>query len=206
LEKTIFETIAENHPTFTSHKAKGFSKGVVKVARSLARVINFQIIGHGFQRIGVYPLDAAKCLANCDKTTLSQYEQSTIDHILTQIPGLSETFLKTNGGQITEAEMDKVGIPKVSSDDRRLMPKDERTQSHQRAVLINHSASVSRRKIWLEQQEQKGLHAAAKKQSNSSGEKRKRAPNRPKEIIDEEKRLKAARKEARDQNAVANKI
>jgi hypothetical protein len=86
LESKIFSSISTSHPNISSSKAKFLSKGVVKITRSLARVVNLQIVTHGFARIGVCPLSAYKCISNCDKTTLQQYDSQTIDGIISKIP------------------------------------------------------------------------------------------------------------------------
>jgi len=83
---------------------------------------------HGFNRIAVYPLNAKKCLSNCDSTTLKQFNVNDIENIDIKIPGLAEIFL--NDGQVTETQMNEAGIPSISTDDRRSTPKDKRTQNH----------------------------------------------------------------------------
>jgi hypothetical protein len=99
--------------------------------------------------------------------------------------------------------MDEVGIPSVPSNDRRTKPKDERHQSHQRAVMLSNAASRKRRKDYIERQESVGAIPTqpnineTSDQTETTNKKRKRAPNRPKEVIEEEKRQKQARKLAK---------
>jgi hypothetical protein len=198
LHSRIMTSIARDHPSISSGKASFFAEGVVKIARSLGRVINFQIISHGFERIGMYPLNATKCISNCDSATLKEYSHETICHIYSKISELSKCFLDIeNGGQITEAQMDAAGIPIVHTYDIRTAPKDQRTQSHQRAVLLTNPASLLRRKAWLTKQELKKSQIATDLQSSTTGIKRKRAPNRPKHIIEEERKLKEQRRNER---------
>lgn len=175
---------------------------MVKIVKSLARVVNFQIIIHGFNRIGVYPLSAEKCLSNCDESVLKQFDAEMIEEIIYKIPGLVEHLLdESNGGQVTEQVMDEVGIPSIERDDRRTTPKDQRTQNQQRAVMLNHPAARKRRKEWLStkkmREEQKKDKRGDTCGDEAPGTKRKRAPNRPKEVISEEKRQKEQRKVAR---------
>jgi hypothetical protein len=206
LQSKIHVVITSTHPTISTAKAAFLSKGIVKITRSLARVVNFQIVAHGFERIGVYPLSARRCIGNCDLTTLEQYDSQTIDHIISSIPQLSEYFLdEAVGGQLTEEQMDAAGIPTVESNDRRVKLKDLRSQSHQRAVLISNPASRKRRKDWIESRnrasDRRNSLGAENLEENSSI-KRKRAPNRPAEVIAEEKKQKAMRKLSRDRRAI----
>jgi hypothetical protein len=138
LENKITSTISENHPSITKAKAQFMSAGVVKIVRSLAKAVNYQVIQHGFARIGVYPLDHRQCLKNCDKDTLLQYESHVIDDIVDKVPTLATLFLDiVNGGQLTETQLDDAGIPLVPNNDRRTMDKDQRSQSHQRVVMLS---------------------------------------------------------------------
>jgi len=114
-----------------------------------------------------------------------------MDNIISKIPALSKHFLdEVTGGRITEAQMDEAGIPTIDNDDRRTMAKDERTQSKERAVLVSNPAARKRRKEWIQAKEQKAAETEARKALEASGEKRKRAPNRPKEVIEAEKKAK----------------
>jgi hypothetical protein len=150
LEDKLYAVMSQFHSGIPSAKARFFSKGMVKIVKSLARVVNFQIIIHGFNRIGVYPLSAEKCLSNCDESVLKQFDAEMIEEIIFKIPGLVEQLLdESNGGQVTEQVMDEVGIPSIERDDRRTTPKDQRTQNQQRAVMLNHPAARKRRKEWL---------------------------------------------------------
>jgi len=137
---------------------------------------------------------------NCDKETLLQYESHVIDDIVEKVPNLATLFLdEVNGGQLSEAQLDEAGIPLVPNDDRRTMDKDQRSQSHQRAVMLSNHSSRQRRKEWKDRGRnksdliiQEGDHTILGALDNIGvvGKKRKkRAPNRSKEVIEEEKRM-----------------
>jgi hypothetical protein len=107
-----------------------------------------------------------------------------------------------NDGQVTETQMDEAGIPSIRMDDRRTAPKDKRTQNQQRAVLLSNPASRQRRKDWLQSRKKKEelnvTVAITSMETNAVvGSKRKRAANRPKDVIAEEKRLKEIKKLAK---------
>jgi hypothetical protein len=146
---------------------------------------------HGLQRIGVSPLNHKTCISNCDKTVLQTFDGDTIEHIISKIPELSKHFLdEDNGGRVTEAQMDVVGIPTIQNDDKRSTSKDERTQSEERAVIISNPAARKRRKDWIQAREQRAAETEARKALEPSGEKGKRAPNRPTYVIEAEKKAK----------------
>lgn len=205
LEQVINAYISDSQSSLSAEKRRNISKGLIKVARSLARVVNFQIVSHGFQRIGVYPLDHTRCIRNMDEQVLRQYDKVTLDSIIAKIPQLAEVYLdEETGGQISESQMDEFGIPRTVNDDKRSAPKDQRSQSNQRAVMLSNPASRKRRKEWVRRHESK---ASGMKDSEapantdddtSAGTKRKRKPNRPKAEIEAEKLAKAARKLERE--------
>jgi len=89
LESKIYAVISLFHPNIPSQKRHFISKGIVKVVKSLAKVVNFQIVTHGFNRIGVYPLCAKKCLSNCDPGVLKQFNANDVSDIITKIPALA---------------------------------------------------------------------------------------------------------------------
>ena len=144
----VIASIALTNPNFTSSKRKILSKGVAKIARTLARVVNYQTVVHGFSRIGAYPLSTSKCLENCDKKVLEEFSKETIDNIIVHMLELQNRFVEV--GQITEAEMHAFGIPVISSNDKRKAPKDQRTQCQQRAVLLSNPESRKRRREWID--------------------------------------------------------
>lgn len=62
LQGRISHILSTNHGDFyTAGKLAVISKGIVRIAKSLGKVINHQIIKHGFERIGMYPLDHEQC-------------------------------------------------------------------------------------------------------------------------------------------------
>lgn len=205
LENHLFQAMEVAHGQLTTEKRRNISKGVVKIVRSLNKVVNLHVVSHGFQRIGLYPLNTRKCLENMDTAALKAFSKEQIDSIVEKVPELAVAFLdEEKGGQITEAQFDEAGIPQCMTDDRRTLPKDARCLSHQRAVLISNPASRKRRQEWLKKKEKPAQIAPIMSTANSptaqtaAGTKRKRAPNRPKEVIAEENRQKQARREERE--------
>lgn len=205
LELKIFNTIQTDHSLLSVEKRRNICKGVVKIARSLAKVVNYQIVSHGFHRIGLYPVNAKKCISNMDAEALSNFDANTINGFVSKIPDLASLFLdESSGGQITEKQFDDLGIPQTESDDRRTIPKDQRCLSNQRAVMISHQASRKRRQDWLNKKAKSSpvLQETITQDDDSKpiapSNKRKRAPNRPREVIEAEKAQKLARRQERE--------
>jgi hypothetical protein len=190
LSRRVCEYFKINHPCFSDSKANFLADGLVKVVRSLNKVVTYSITAHGFQRIGVFPLDPRKCMSNLDKTILDRISVSDMDLMISNIPTMVEMFL--NGGQITEDQFDELEIPTYDGGDHRTRPKDQRVLSHQRAVMMNSLAAITRRKEWLRRNNSK--ISLELEDNDDCRPRKKRKPNRPKHVIEEEKRAKEARK------------
>ena len=194
LEQRIQKIISKDHAKLSVEKRERIIRGVIKIARSLGRVVNFQIVSHGFQRVGLYPVDAKVCISNMDHDSLHQFDNMTLNDFVSKVPDLATSFLEQ--GQITEKQFDDVGIPKSVSDDRRSLPKDERCLSYQRAVMITNQFSRKRRQNWLAKRHINQVNTLQRETAGaptSLKKKRVRAPNRSKEEIEEEKREKLER-------------
>ena len=89
--------------------------------------------------------------------------------------------------------MDQAGFPTILGVDHRILPKDQRTQSHQRAVLLNNVGARTRRIEWINNHQNR-----ISKDSNII---RKRAPKRSREVIEKEKIEKEAKKKAKFANS-----
>ncbi len=100
LEQNLIVATKATNSHITPRKNNFIAEGIVKVVRSIGRVINYQIVAHGFERMGMYPLDVAKCLSNCDAEVLDDICSAEIDFILSTIPELAKLFLIH--GHITE--------------------------------------------------------------------------------------------------------
>lgn len=108
--------------------------------------------------------------------------------------------------------MDQFNICRFEVDDRRTLDKDKICQSHQRAVVLNSIGAITRRKQWLESRKSKTRTISSSgivptDPSNLCSKKRRRAPNRSKEVIQaekEQKRQRKADKEAKRAALLAN--
>jgi hypothetical protein len=80
---------------------------------------------------------------------------------------MKELFLRDHGleeCQLTEAEMDNLGIPDYFMEgDKRTTTKDQRAEGQQRCILISGESSRSRQRLYLERRELKKSEAAAKR-------------------------------------------
>jgi hypothetical protein len=191
--------------SISSEKRARIADGLVRVTKALQNTASPQIIRHGFERTGLYPLNHERCLSNCDKRTTDRLGNEKIQEILTEIPNIAQHYRKDNGGQVTEEELTSHKIPIIESSDRRKTSKEERALSRQRAVVVNWKASIHRRKSYLlkkstnqNNQNQQPNNSTSDLQEDSKKERKKRAPNRGKEVIENEKNEKAKRKEERE--------
>jgi len=102
----FISTSIDGNSSFNIKREKALlAGGMVRILRSMGRVINLQIvITHSFERIGVYPVSLDKCLSNCDKTVLN-----TIPKYSIHMPKM--VVLLLNEGQLSEEQFDLLGIP-----------------------------------------------------------------------------------------------
>ena len=86
------------------------------------------------------------------------------------MPAMIDLFLQEDtedpnsalGGQVTEHQLDDLGIPRLEdNDDRRHMDKDQRAQSYQRAVMLTNNASRARRQEYLRKRDAPKLKKSA---------------------------------------------
>ena len=116
-----------------------------------------------------------KCLSLCKKSKLSQRE---VDHIVSQLPEMCRLFMRDSddpmdmqGSQLTELEMDNLGIPKhTDSSDRRTAAKDGRPQCQQRAILLTGKSSRRRRNKFLERQREKEIERERRREEKIARE------------------------------------
>ncbi len=197
LKDLIYEILTKKHPNIGPSRSNVLSRGLVTVVRSLAHVVTPSIVANGFKRIGMYPLDIRETLANCEKDVLDSLGPNRLNEIIDKIPTVAMHFMNDEEGQLTERDMDLEGIPRFETDDRRSLEKDQRVQSHQRAVVLNASGTRARRKEWNKAHSAK---TPSNKQTDQEGKEdvgttRKRKPNRAKEVIEAEKRAKEEKRE-----------
>jgi hypothetical protein len=60
LENMVTTILKVHHHSIQDSKRRVLSKGLVILVRSLSIVVNHKIVAHGFERIGLYPLDSTK--------------------------------------------------------------------------------------------------------------------------------------------------
>ena len=142
-------------------------------------------IHHGLERIAVYCKlgtgefgpSLEKCLSNCKDKTITRAE---IDNIASHMPEMCELFMReptesdasdANGGQLTELEMDRMGIRRVAdTTDRRTSDKDEQALVHQRVVMLTAAGSIIRRRRCVDTRDKKAADAAQRKANRLSPE------------------------------------
>jgi hypothetical protein len=215
LEQRIVNILAQEQPNISSAKRKLMAVGLVRVSRALSRVMNHTITLHGFDRIGVYcdlgddkfGPSFLKCLSLCKNS--SYINRDMINHIENKLPEMCELFMRDpsdindmDGSQLTEFEMDTLGIPKDNqTSDRRTSPKDARPQCNQRAMMLTADVSIRRRKIYIENQKAKKVAQEVRREEKTARDARKVEDKREKERGREEKmEMKAEQKMAKQRD------
>ena len=89
LERLISETLRQYHPGITDHKRRIYSEGLVRIARSLAHVVTFDIVANQFKRIGLDPVDSQLCFVNCRQDVLESIGKTKLDDVALKIPDMA---------------------------------------------------------------------------------------------------------------------
>ena len=167
LENNILDVIKFNSKPNSSDKlSKMGAERKRKAAIALLRTVRScddlhglrNIIKEGFELLGLCPYDVQTTLRRC-AIIPPENEQKLLEHA---IPELSH-FMSING-QVTEAEMDALCIPQSRDLQKEGTPKDQRTQERQRAIILTHAISVSRRRAYLDNQVLESAKAQARKE------------------------------------------
>jgi hypothetical protein len=125
LESALVDLITSKHPNISYAPRRLICKGLVKIVRSISSVMCHSIIAHGFERIGVAPLDTMKCLSNCAHDVLDSLGSEKLQEIAAKVPDLPKYFLDDNEGQLREGIMDNYDITRFETgDSRRTTDKD----------------------------------------------------------------------------------
>jgi hypothetical protein len=115
--------------------------GCIASLAAIQDVIRPRLIQAGFAECGQFPLDFNKLMKQCysdiTPAQLQAMSNSTNDDV--------EYFLAH--GHLSEEQLDKSAVP--SSDINRSVPRDQGPLNHQRAVLLTHVNTVTRREDYV---------------------------------------------------------
>ncbi len=176
---------------FTADKRRIIVEALLQISSAVKNSITPNAVMAGYRICGQYPVDWKKTLRQ------SKYEFTSNDEkiILDSFPKLEEEM--STKGQISETFMDNLNIPKTNRTPHTTVPNDQRPLHQQRCVIMNNEECI---KQWKMRQERK----LAKLLAETTGQRKKRAKNRPKEVILAEKAAKAARMLAASANSNDN--
>ena len=131
-------------------RIRKITSSLVRIVKSGAHVADIpRVIREGFSFLGLYPLDVSRTLQCCS----GNYSPTEMETTRLAIPKLAELMLAN--GQITETEMDDLGIPRSEDWDENVKDKDERPQQNQRALVLTHQSARDRRRRFLDQRQAK---------------------------------------------------
>jgi flagellar biosynthesis GTPase FlhF len=109
--------------------------GILKIVKALGGVVNRKSIIQSFKDCGQYPLDIKRmfgqAVVDVSPDEIIEYSQKAE----------AQVALFQNNGQLTEQDMDNVNIP-VSIYGKSSVPRDGRTASQRRALLLTHDDTI----------------------------------------------------------------
>jgi hypothetical protein len=119
----------------TKHR---YAYGCLAVASAVLSAATPMNIRQGFRDSGQYPLDFNKMLGNCYRSVDNELRK----RMEARLEG--DLILFRQQGYLTEEQYEDSGIDTLDVPDGK--PRDERAIQNQRALLINHPATVKRRR------------------------------------------------------------
>ena len=153
LLEEISTMIKTRRPKLSADKVKKMCNGIVHVLYRERNILNQDMVKNGFKKIGMIGKDMMDTTLRCcpNSKVMSKKE---LDNICKQFPTLVEYF--STRGEITEAEMDTLKIPKanecyIEEEESKETPKDQRVLHRRRAVFLTKDAHVESRKKAQEQ-------------------------------------------------------
>ena len=136
-----------------------------RLGPALSSAATVKTISKGFERAGYFPYSPTQIISNCKLTKSLSYK----DHkkiIKKYIPIL--TKVAQEKGRITESDMNSLKTP--ISDHQTLemklfhyIPKDKRVQNRNRALWLNHTDEIDRRKKYIQDRENKRIASEEKR-------------------------------------------
>jgi hypothetical protein len=130
--KNELTDILGSRPGINASQRKVLQDGLERVVDANRRSLNTTILTDGWRDSGNYPYKPLIMLRKCT----SVFTEAEEEAILSKVPELIHAF--TGRGMLTEKVMDDASIPKCEIVDNRTMPKDQRSLSHNRTVLVTH--------------------------------------------------------------------
>jgi hypothetical protein len=138
------------------------ANGITHLLGQQKETIKTQTIINSFKMIGMIPHESSSnlsphftpptpfemTLSRCPKQ--GELTSAEVKKIIENVGEMAKIFEKN--GQITEEEMDNLGIVKGENNGQNArLPNDMRVQHQQRAILLTAKASVERRRQWIQQ-------------------------------------------------------
>ena len=175
LEKGIKQFL-DTKTTFSSDLKKVTNDSLQQLIYCIKMTIKPDIIKDGYSSIGQWPLDFKAAMSKCSREMSNNEYKTMEDHMDTLVKYYREN------GQLTEENMDNLGIINVNDQMYGKLPKEERALHQQRARIMNSTDCIAQYKWRRAKKDEeavykawyKGLTPEQKKDEN----KRKRAANK----------------------------
>lgn len=141
LRRRLDSWLATEHTHISKAYRDHITDAICRLVTSCQKTINRDIIRNGFINTGQWSLDGSFSFdkkMSCCTTTISDKDMKVMREKFDTMVEL----MKSNGGYLTEVQMDYHGIMKVDNDTRRTV-KDERHFHQQRSRLLNTPESIA---------------------------------------------------------------
>jgi len=204
LVERIFNSLEIN---FSKEKKMKISNGISFLLGKEKECIKPQTIINSFRMIGMIPSENflnssplftppspfEMTLSRCPKH--GDLTSAEVKKIIENLGEMAKIF--GENGQITEENMDNLGITKGENGGQNSrIPNDLRVQHQQRAILLTAAASLERRRLWIQQRidKREGI-VKLREEKKENRLKREREKSEAKEIRMAERAAKRAKKE-----------
>ena len=187
--------ITSRKSTLSADKVKKVSRGIVHVWDQERVILKPDMVKNGFKKIGMIGKNMMKTTLICCPNS-KMMSKEVLENIRKQFPTLIEYF--STRGEITEAEMDTLKIPKANEcyfeeGESKETPKDQRVLCRRRAVLLTKDAHVESRQ---KEKERKILEEAQKELAKEEKANNKRKKDEEKAEKQEIRKKQKLEKEA----------
>jgi len=191
----ISTMITSRKSTLTADKVKKMCQGIVHVLDRERNILKQDMMKNGFKKIGMIGKDMMDTTMRCCPNS-KMMSKPELDNIRKKFPTLVEYF--STRGEITEAEMDTLKIPKANEcyfeeGESKETPKDQRVLCRRRAVLLTKDAHVESRQ---KEKERKILEEAQKELAKEEKANNKRKKDEEKAEKQEIRKKQKLEKEA----------
>jgi hypothetical protein len=206
MEQRLIDTInkhAKLKSKLTADKKKNIAFSLIRLIKRSEKIVDIKtVIVDGFRILGLHPYSLAQTLSLC-QVPLAKYGQGmTVQRLESMVPQFAATMKEH--GEVKDSELSNALIE--ADEELMEVPKDQKPQQNQRAIIITHRESVRRRKEFLQKKKEekeeverrKNLKANMREIKAAQREEKKAAQEEKKKEREEKKKEKEEKKKKQD--------